>query len=102
MEKQKEIYGIIYVIRNKINNKLYIGQTSSKKGFEGRYSCSGKGIERVYRYHKRCKNINKKHNEHLLNSIEKYGFDAFEIDEEFDIAYSKEELNELEYMYIEI
>ena len=81
MEKQKEVYGIIYVIRNKVNNKLYIGQTTDKKGFNGRYRESGKGIEKVYNHYKRKKYHDKSYNVHLLNSIEKYGFDAFEIDE---------------------
>ena len=35
MQETKEIYGIIYIIRNKINNKLYIGQTAEKKVFMG-------------------------------------------------------------------
>ena len=102
MEKQKEVYGIIYVIRNKVNNKLYIGQTTDKKGFNGRYRESGKGIEKVYNHYKRKKYHDKSYNVHLLHSIEKYGFDAYAIDEKFDIAYSQEELNKLEYMYIEI
>lgn len=101
MEKQKEVYGIIYVIRNKINGKLYIGQTIS--GFNKRYNVRGEGIERVYNYHK----IKKDHapkscNEHLLRSMEKYGIDNFEVDECFDVAYSKEELDKLEDMYIKI
>lgn len=102
MEKQKEIYGIIYVIRNKVNNKLYIGQTASKKGFDGRYNFKGSSIEKVYKHHKSYKDRNKNYNVHLLNSIEKYGFDAFEVDKEFDIAYSKKELDKLEDMYIKI
>ena len=102
MEKQKEVYGIIYVIRNKVNNKLYIGQTTNKKGFNGRYHFKGQGIEKVYNFNKYSKDKNKNYNAHLLRSIEKYGFKAFEVIEEFDVAYSKEELNKLEYMYIEI
>lgn len=39
-------------------------------------------------------------NKHLYNSIEKYGFNAFEVYEEFDKAYTKEELNVLEEKYI--
>ena len=102
MEKQKEVYGIIYVIRNKVNNKLYIGQTTNKKGFNGRYHFKGEGIEKVYNFNKYSKDKNKNYSAHLLRSIEKYGFEAFEIIEEFDVAYSQEELNKLEYMYIEI
>ena len=59
MEKQKEVYGIIYVIRNKVNNKLYIGQTTNKKGFNGRYHFKGEGIEKVYNFNKYSKDKNK-------------------------------------------
>ena len=80
-----ERYGVIYVIRNKVNNKLYIGQTVNN--FHRRY---GSNL---------FKNT---HNQHLKNSIQKYGIENFEIDEEFDIAYSKEELDKLECLYIDI
>lgn len=93
-------YGIIYKITNKINGKVYIGQTVRERGFKGRYECSGEGIERVYKYHKSEKEHNRNYNKHLLYSIEKYGFEAFEVIEEFDVAYSKEELDELEKKYI--
>lgn len=83
----KNIYGVIYIIRNKVNNKLYIGQTTEKGGFGRRY-----------RYNL-AKNT---HNKHLKSSIQKYGIENFEIDEEFDIAYSKEELDKLEDLYIKI
>ena len=96
----KEKYGIIYIIKNKINNKLYIGQTIEKRGFKGRYKFKGEGIERVYNEYQYCKLHDKNYNEHLLKSINKYGFEAFEIIEEFDVAYSKEELDKLEDMYI--
>lgn len=98
---KKNIYGFIYLIRNNINNKVYIGQTVN--GFKKRYSFHGKGIERVYKHHE---HLREKHSEscnyHLLSSIEKYGINNFYVDEEFDIAYSKEELDKLEDMYIKI
>ena len=80
-----ERYGVIYVIRNKVNNKLYIGQTVNN--FHRRY---GSNL------------LKNTHNQHLKNSIQKYGIENFEIDEEFDIAYSKEELDKLECLYIDI
>ena len=92
-------YGIIYKITNKINGKCYIGQT--KRSFKERYSTIGEGIERVYNHHKRLKDNNKIYNSHLLGAIKKYGFDSFEVNEELDIAYSKEELDNKEIYYIE-
>ena len=94
------IYGIIYKITNKINKKVYIGQTSNERGFEGRYCRKGNSdIDRVYKY---LKNNNKFINYHLLNSIEKYGFDVFEVVKIFDIAFSKEELDIKEKCWISI
>ena len=97
-----EKYGIIYLIKNKLNGKIYVGQTTEEKGFNGRYERSGIGIERVYKYHKCNKDNNKSHNSHLLRSIEKYGFDSFEVIEEFDVAFNREELDKLESLYIDI
>lgn len=96
-----EVYGIIYLIRNKVNGKCYIGQTKNKKGFKGRYKAKGKGIERVYNYYKNAKEYGRWTNNYLFNSIIKYGFNAFEVIEEIDVAYSLEELNKLEKQYVE-
>lgn len=82
MTKQK--YGVIYKITNTINNKVYIGQTTRTFNI---------------RYHN---NIKKYANIYLKRSIEKYGINNFLIEEEFDVAYSKEELNEKEKKYIEV
>lgn len=94
------IYGIVYRIKNKINNKYYIGVTRKTNGFNGRYSRKGIGIERVYNYHNSHKENNFDYNKHLLSSIEKYGFEAFEVNECLDIAFSEEELNIKEMCYI--
>ena len=80
-----EVYGIIYKITNKINGKIYIGQTIQKRGFKGRYH------NNLYKF---------THNSHLKNSIKKYGIENFEINEMFDIAFSKDELNIKEELWI--
>ena len=91
---------IVYKITNKVNNKVYIGITSRKNGFKGRYSSKGKGIERVYNFNLQCKERGDWYNIHLLRSIEKYGFDNFEVDEYFDRAETLEELKEKEVYWI--
>ena len=83
----KEVYGVIYLVMNKTNNKIYIGQTTEKGGFDKRY------FNNIEKY---------THNQHLKRSIKKYGIENFEIDKSFDVAYSKEELDKLEDMYIKI
>jgi hypothetical protein len=92
-------YGVLYMITNKINNKVYIGVT--KKNFNGRYSATGKGIERVFNYYIGNEKRNSYINVHLVSSIMKYGYEAFEIVEEFDVAYSEEELYEKEKFWIQ-
>lgn len=94
-----ERYGILYKITNKINNKIYIGVT--KKNFNKRYSAKGVGIERVLNYYLTNKKKNSYVNKHLVRSIKKYGFEAWEIVEELDVAYSKEELEEKEIFWIQ-
>ena len=97
----KEYYGIIYKIENKITGEIYIGQTTNKKGFDGRYYFKGKDIERVYSYLQGNYNRKERHNQHLRRSIKKYGFDSFIVDKVFDVANSKEELNDKEAYYIQ-
>lgn len=80
-----ERFGIIYLFINNINGKIYVGQTTNT--FDDRY---GKNI------------LKRVSNEHLKRSIEKYGINNFTIIKEFDIAYSKKELDELEDLYIKM
>lgn len=91
--------GIIYKITNVVNNKVYIGQTN--RTFKKRYWASGNGIERVYNYYMSRKRNGEKYNYHLCSSIEKYGFDNFVVDEEFDTADTFEELNNKEIYWIQ-
>lgn len=77
------MYGIIYKITNTINGKVYIGQTIHT--FSQRYQGD----------------ISNTKNEHLKRAISYYGKDAFQIDEVFDVAETKEELDEKEKFYID-
>ncbi len=95
---EKEVYGYIYKIENTVNGKVYIGLTTN--GFDKRYKAKGEGIERVYNYYVRQRKYRQFYNIHLLRSIEKYGFEAFEVVKEFDTAYSEEELKEKERYWI--
>ena len=86
-----EVYGIIYKITNKINGKVYIGQTTQE--FNMRYCRKGVGLERVYQYHNSHKIYGWGYNKHLLDSFNKYGLDNFDLDIYFDYAFSEKELN---------
>jgi hypothetical protein len=96
-----DVYGIIYLIKNTINNKCYIGQT--KQLFNERYCYNGnKPIEKVYNYHKKRKSYGDYYNQHLLRAIEKYGQANFKVIEIYDIAFSKIELDIKECAYIQL
>ena len=97
----KEYYGIIYKIENTITHKVYIGQTSHPKGFNGRYLYKGKGIERVYNCYLHKREHGAYYNQYLLRSMEYYGLDVFIVDEIFDVALTKDELNVKEAYYVE-
>jgi len=76
-----KIYGTIYILINKINNKVYIGQTIDFK-------------RRMREYN------NNKISNKIHNSIKKYGWDNFD-KLILDKANNKEELDILECFYIE-
>jgi len=80
------IFGVIYQIRNKINNKIYIGQTTRNLK------------KRIYEY-KSGFNNGTLQNTILLNSFKKYGFDNFDITT-IDTATTLDELNNKEIYYI--
>lgn len=77
-------YGKIYMIKNNVNGKVYIGQTILDDVLQNRYHC----------------NVEKNtHNTHLKNSIHKYGWDNFSI-HILEYCMSKQELNECERFWI--
>ena len=95
-----DVYGIIYLVRNKVNGKCYVGQTVKKNGFRDRYGV-GNGrtmIESFYKAHKK----NNSSSDIILEDMEKYGLDAFEVDECIDYAFSKTELDIKERTYISV
>lgn len=94
-----EVYGIIYKITNKINGKCYIGQAT--RGFDKRYTSKGKDIEKVYNFYKKSKENKRYYNKHLFSAIEKYGIENFDVCKNYDIAFSKQELDIKEKYYIE-
>lgn len=93
--------GVVYLITNNINNKKYVGITTSINGFKGRYrSGSGNGIERVYTHLKYHKEYGSYYNIYLFRAIEKYGFENFTVLEEFEKVSSKKELMQREMHWI--
>lgn len=93
-----EVYGVIYKITNKVNGKVYIGQTTL--GINTRYCYKGVGIERVYQKHRSLKDNGFGYNAHLLSAIEKYGLENFVLHEIYDVAFSRKELDIKEISYI--
>ena len=80
----EELY-CVYMHKNKINGKIYIGQTMHNHNPEVRWGKNGMGY---------------KNNNHFWSSIQKYGWDNFE----HNILakdLSKEEADELEIYYIQ-
>lgn len=75
---------IVYKITNKINGKVYIGQTSRTL---------------KARWEQHIRNTNKGTKTKFYNALRKYGADNFTV-ETLCRAYSNEELNDLEIYYI--
>ena len=80
-KKNENIVGIIYKIKNKITNKIYIGQTI--RSLKNRINDYKRGYG----------------NDYINNSFNKYGFDKFEFSI-IDTAQTLEELNSKEKQYI--
>ena len=95
-----DVYGIIYLVKNKVNGKCYVGQTVKQNGFNDRYGV-GNGrtmIESFYKARKQNNDLS----DIVLKDMEKYGLDSFEINECIDYAFSKAELDIKEKTYISI
>lgn len=84
-------YGVIYGVYNKITKRWYIGQTT--RSFDIRYNGN------FFKY--KLENISGEKRTLLLNDLEQYGENSFEIYEVLDIAYSLKELDEKEVYYID-
>jgi len=95
-DKEEAFNGYIYKSLNTINEKVYIGKTG--KTIEERWS---RHLEDA-RALKRAREANPDKNiegSHLNNAINKYGSDAFIVNQ-VDVAYSREELNEKERYWV--
>ena len=104
-----DVYGIIYLVKNKVNGKCYIGQTMKKNGFRDRYGVKyGQSlIESLYMARKKTMDNKEEYKKEILNKrdillqdMEKYGLDAFEVNECIDYAFSRQELDIKEKTYI--
>jgi group I intron endonuclease len=76
-----DVYGYVYLIRNKVNGKIYVGQTTDtiSQRWSGHKTLSRSPNPRM----------------RVCRAIKKYGEDAFDI-VELHRAFSKEELDEME------
>ena len=73
--------GYIYCIKNKINNKKYIGQTSEKRGYN----------HRIHKHKNQLIN-NKHYSKNLQEDFNKYGMDNFEFFILDEFTFSNKEL----------
>ncbi len=86
LEQYLEPYGFIYQVTNLINGKIYIGQTTNRRGIRGLMTLNS--LKNCY-----------KDNLHLISSFKKYGIDNFKRDI-IDSVKNKEKLDEKEVFYI--
>jgi len=81
-------YGVVYIMRNLIDTKVYIGQTVN--------------LERRKNEHKNRKSSSsKRYNFHITKVIEEYGYENFEF-KVLDEAFSKKDLDDKEKYFISL
>lgn len=83
--KDKDIYGIIYLVHNIKSNRYYVGQTTI--GFDNRYP-SG------WLYYHRNKEL-------IKEDLQLHGQESFKYTKLFKVAHSQYELDKLEAYYID-
>lgn len=76
-----EVYGYVYLVRNKVNGKVYIGQTTDS--VRGRWVSHQSAARRAGR------------KPAFINAIRKYGAEGFDV-VELGRAFDKDELNAME------
>lgn len=93
-----EIYGYIYKIECLANNKIYIGKT--KNGFDKRYYINKNDNPIIGFYKTRVKE--KRYKDDIIKDIDIYGFNNFKVNKRLEVAFSKQELNVKERVYINL
>ncbi len=97
VEKEKTPYGYIYRATNVVNDKVYLGQTTTDRWDKGKIPIEERWKEEVgeaYRKQARGENLR-----YVENAITKYGPENFELVQQ-DIAYSQEDLDQKETKHI--
>lgn len=82
----EETYGIIYLATNKVNGKVYVGQTTTSLRKRWKWHCNSVGYSKNYSYQ-------------FVNALRKHGVDNFTC-KQIDVARDQEELDRLEMFHI--
>ena len=92
--------GIIYIITNSVNNKPYIGQTSTPLSDRWKsHKCVGRKYEKAKDDPRLKDKLNGAHSK-LYSAMAKYGVDKFSITQLIEKECTQDELNDIEDEYI--